>query len=31
MKPIRWVGSSKQDVLAFPATVRREAGYASNA
>jgi phage-related protein len=27
MKPIRWVGNSKQDVLAFPATVRREAGY----
>lgn len=28
MKPLRWVGSSKQDLLAFPAEVMRGIGYA---
>jgi phage-related protein len=28
MKPLLWVGSSKSDLAAFPAPVRREAGYA---
>ncbi|MDP1955905.1 MAG: type II toxin-antitoxin system RelE/ParE family toxin [Polaromonas sp.] len=27
MKVINWVGSSKQDLLDFPADARREAGY----
>jgi phage-related protein len=28
LKPLRWVGSSKKDLLAFPDQVRREIGYA---
>ncbi len=28
MKPIRWVGSSYDDLLALPEEVRREVGYA---
>jgi phage-related protein len=27
MKPLRWVGSSKADLDAFPGPARREAGY----
>ena len=27
-KPIRWVGSSRDDLLALPEEVRREVGYA---
>jgi phage-related protein len=27
-KPLRWVGSSKEDLAAFPGAARREAGYA---
>lgn len=27
-KPLSWVGSSKRDLLAFPAEVRRDLGYA---
>lgn len=28
MKPLRWVGSSKEDLCAFPRNVRRSMGYA---
>ena len=28
MRPIRWVGSSYEDLLALPEDVRREVGYA---
>lgn len=28
LKPLKWVGSSKEDLDAFPAPARREAGYA---
>ena|SRR5919201_3503833 len=28
MKPLEWVGSSRQDLAAFPGPARREAGYA---
>lgn len=28
LKPIRWVGSSREDLLALPADVRRDIGYA---
>lgn len=28
MKPLRWVGTSKDDLDAFPGAARREAGYA---
>jgi phage-related protein len=28
LKPLRWVASSKKDLLAFPDDVRREVGYA---
>lgn len=28
MKPLRWVGTSKADLDAFPGPARREAGYA---
>lgn len=28
LKPLRWVGSSRDDLLAMPAQVRREVGYA---
>jgi phage-related protein len=27
MKPIAWIGSSKADLIAFPADARRQAGY----
>ncbi len=27
MKPLSWIGSSKEDLLKFPASVRREAGF----
>jgi phage-related protein len=27
-KPLKWVGRSKEDLLAFPEPVRRETGYA---
>lgn len=28
LKPIEWIGSSKDDLAAFPGPARREAGYA---
>jgi phage-related protein len=28
LKPVRWVASSKKDLLAFPDVIRREIGYA---
>ena len=28
LKPLRWVASSKKDLLQFPGSVRREIGYA---
>lgn len=28
LKPLRWVGSSRDDLLALPEEVRREVGYA---
>jgi len=28
LKPLRWVGRSLDELLGFPATVRREVGYA---
>lgn len=28
VKPIRWIGSSRDDLLALPEEVRREVGYA---
>jgi phage-related protein len=28
MKPLKWIGTSKDDLIAFPAPARREAGYA---
>ena len=28
LKPIRWVGSSREDLLTLPEEVRREVGYA---
>jgi phage-related protein len=28
LKPLEWVGSSKEDLLAFPVRSRKEAGYA---
>jgi phage-related protein len=28
MKTLKWIGSSKDDLIAFPAPVRKEAGYA---
>jgi len=28
LKPLRWVASSKKDLLQFPDSVRREIGYA---
>jgi phage-related protein len=28
MKPLRWVGTSKEELDAFPREARREAGYA---
>jgi phage-related protein len=28
MKPLRWIGASKEDLDAFPDPARREAGYA---
>jgi phage-related protein len=28
LKPLRWVGSSKRDLVAFPRAVRRQIGYA---
>jgi hypothetical protein len=27
MKPVSWMGSSKEDLIAFPEEVRREIGY----
>jgi phage-related protein len=27
VKPVIWVGNSKEDLMAFPATARREAGF----
>ncbi|HEX3896529.1 MAG TPA: type II toxin-antitoxin system RelE/ParE family toxin [Rudaea sp.] len=27
MKPLSWIGSSKEDLLNFPASIRREAGF----
>lgn len=28
LKPVEWVGSSKDDLIAFPVDVRKEAGFA---